>query len=95
MAASADETLVEGVLCMSLFQRRPQAGLVHHTDRGCQYTSHAYQALLAEMSITGSMSRKGNCWDNAVSKSFFGTLKGECVELSCAPFACSGQTDGL
>ena len=83
MAASADETLVEGALRMALSQRRPQAGLVHHTDRGCQYTSRAYQALLAEMSITVSMSRKGNCWDNAVSESFFGTLKGECVDLMC------------
>jgi putative transposase len=83
MAASADETLVEMALRMALLQRRPQAGLLHHTDRGCQYTSHAYQALLAEMSVTVSMSRKGNCWDNAVTESFFGTLKGECVDLSC------------
>ncbi len=81
MAASADETLVEMALRMALLQRTPQAGLVHHTDRGCQYTSHAYQALLAEMHITVSMSRKGNCWDNAVTESFFGTLKSECVDL--------------
>jgi putative transposase len=81
MAASADETLVEMALHMALLQRRPQAGLLHHTDRGCQYTSHAYQALLAEMHITVSMSRKGNCWDNAISESFFGTLKSECVDL--------------
>jgi putative transposase len=81
MAASADETLVEMALRMALLQRAPQAGLVHHTDRGCQYTSHAYQALLAEMHITVSMSRKGNCWDNAVTESFFGTLKSECVDL--------------
>jgi putative transposase len=83
MAASADETLVELALRMALLQRRPQAGLVHHTDRGCQYTSYAYQALLTEMSMTVSMSRQGNCWDNAVSESFFGTLKGECVDLVC------------
>jgi putative transposase len=83
MTATADETLVEMALRMALLQRRPQAGLLHHTDRGCQYTSHAYQALLTEMSVTVSMSRKGNCWDNAVSESFFGTLKGECVDLSC------------
>lgn len=83
MAASADETLVEMALHMALCHRCPQAGLVHHSDRGCQYTSHAYQALLAEMSITVSMSRKGNCWDNAVTESFFGTLKSECVDLSC------------
>ena len=83
MAASADEMLVETALRMALLQRRPQAGLLHHTDRGCQYTSTAYQALLVEMSVTVSMSRKGNCWDNAVTESFFGTLKGECVDLSC------------
>jgi transposase InsO family protein len=47
------------------------------------------------MHITVSMSRKGTCWDNAVSESFFGTLKGECVDLSCAPFACRSQADRL
>src|SRR6266852_2833513 len=83
MAALADETLVEGALHMALSQRRQQAGLLHHTDRGCHYTSHAYQARLSEMSITVSMSRTGNCWENAVSESFFGTLKGECVDLIC------------
>ncbi len=83
MAASADETLVEVALRMALRKLRPQAGLLHHTDRGCQSTSHAYQALLAEMSVTVSMSRQGNSWDNAVTESFFGTLKGECVALSC------------
>lgn len=67
MAASADETLVEVALYMALPQRRPQAGLLHHTDRGGQYTSHGYQALLADAGITVSMSWKGTgaCWDNA------------------------------
>jgi putative transposase len=83
MAATQDETLVEMALRMAVLQRRPQAGLLHHTDRGCQYTCTAYQALLAEMNVTVSMSRKGNCWDNAVTESFFGTLKGECVDLTC------------
>jgi putative transposase len=83
MAASQDETLVEMALRMAVLQRRPQAGLLHHTDRGCQYTSTAYQALLVEMNVTVSMIRKGNCWDNAVTEAFFGTLKGECVDLSC------------
>ena len=82
MAASADETLVERALRMALLLRRPQAGLLHHTDRGCQYTSTAYQALLADSGITVSMSRKGNCWDNAAMESFLGTLKSECVELT-------------
>ena len=69
--------------------------VVHHTDRGCQYTSHAYQALLADVGITVSMSRKGNCWDNAAMESFFGTRKRECVDLTCAPFACRGQANHL
>ncbi len=83
MAAQQDETLVETALRMALHQRSPQTGLLHHTDRGCQYTSHEYQALLAEIGITVSMSRRGNCYDNAVSESFFGTLKRECVDRSC------------
>jgi putative transposase len=94
MAASADQTVVEMALRMALHKLRPQAGLLHHTDRGCQSTSHAYQALLTEMSVTVSMSRKGNCWDNAVTESFFGTLKSQCVDLTCFQTR-RGQTDGL
>ncbi len=75
MATSADETLVERALRMALRQRRPQAGLLHHTDRGCQCTSTAYQALLVDSGITVSMSCKGNCWDNAAMEPFFGTRK--------------------
>jgi putative transposase len=75
MAARQDETLVERALCIALQQRCPQAGLLHHTDRGCQYTSREYQGLLAQVAISVSMSRRGNCYDNAVSESFFGTLK--------------------
>jgi putative transposase len=82
MAATQDESLVESALRMAVLTRHPQAGLLHHSDRGCQYTSHRYQALLADLRITVSMSRTGNCWDNAVTEAFFGTLKGECVALS-------------
>ena len=60
-------------------RRRPDPGLVHHSDRGCQYTSFDYQSRLAELDIICSMSRKGNCWDNAVAESFFATLKRELV----------------
>jgi transposase InsO family protein len=60
-------------------RRRPAAGLMHHSDRGCQYTSAEYRGALAELGITVSMSRKGNCWDNAVAESFFATLKTELV----------------
>ena len=56
-------------------RRRPTTGLLHHSDRGCQYTSNDYQAALAALGVSVSMSRKGNCWDNAVAESFFATLK--------------------
>jgi putative transposase len=79
MAATFDETLVEQALSLALAQRKPGAGLLHHSDRGCQYTSEAYQTFLKEHGIIVSMSRKGNCWDNAVVERFFGTLKRECT----------------
>ncbi|MCI0556584.1 MAG: IS3 family transposase [Anaerolineae bacterium] len=72
--------LVSDALKMALFQRCPQAGLLHHSDRGSQYASHDYQALLAQHGIQVSMSRTGNCYDNAVMESFFATLKTECVD---------------
>ncbi len=60
-------------------RRRPNAGLLHHSDRGRQYTSADYRATLDTLGISVSMSRKGNCWDNAVAESFFATLKKEMV----------------
>ncbi len=83
MAATQDEALIETALRMALLARRPTTELLFHSDRGSQYTSDAYRAVLAQASITVSMSRTGNCYDNAVTESFFGTLKGECVERSC------------
>jgi putative transposase len=82
MAAHQDEHLVAMAFRMAVGQRRPPTGLVHHSDRGCQYTSSGYQRMLAEWGVIVSMSRRGNCYDNAVVESFFGTLKGECVEGS-------------
>lgn len=61
----------------ALAARQPPEGLVHHTDRGSQYASSDYVAALTEAGIIQSMSRKGNCWDNAVAESFFGTLEQE------------------
>lgn len=61
----------------ALRDRRPPPGLIHHSDRGVHYACHAYQAALAAHGARPSMSRKGNCWDNAVVESFFGTLKAE------------------
>jgi putative transposase len=79
MSGHCDEELGANALKMALARRRPKAGLLHHSDRGSQYTSQAYQQLLEQSGIAVSMSRKGNCWDNAVSESFFGSLKEECV----------------
>ena len=59
--------------------RRPAAGLLHHSDRGSQYCSYEYQALLGDYGMRASMSRKGNCYDNAPIESFWGTLKTELV----------------
>ena len=95
MSATQDETLVEGAWRMALLQRRPQAGFLFHSDRGAQYTSGSYQALLAEAGVMVSMSRTGNCYDNAVTESFFSTLKTECVEgMSLSPPS-TGQASHL
>jgi len=79
MSSYCDEELVEKALNLALGRRRPAPGLLHHSDRGCQYTSRAYQLQLEQSGMIVSMSRKGNCWDNAAMESFFGTLKEECV----------------
>lgn len=71
--------LVEQALRMALTTRQPTAGLLHHSDRGSQYAAGPYQQLLTAHGITTSMSRLGNCWDNACVESFFGTLKRELV----------------
>jgi transposase InsO family protein len=66
-------------LTMAIQRQRPDPGLIHHSDRGSQYASGDYQNALAKAGITSSMSRKGNCWDNAPMESFFHTLKTELV----------------
>jgi transposase InsO family protein len=73
MSACCDEELVAKTLQMALARRRPKAGLLHHSDRGCQYTSRAYRQRLEQAGMVVSMSRKGNCWDNAAMESFFGS----------------------
>ena len=73
--------LVNQALSMALLQRQPAAGLLMHTDRGSQYGAESYRQLLSQHRIEPSMSRKGNCWDNAVAESFFHTLKTELVYL--------------
>jgi putative transposase len=71
--------LVIDALRMAWFRRRPLPGLIHHSDRGSQYCSHDFRKQLAEYGMLASMSRKGNCWDNAPSESFFNSLKNERV----------------
>jgi len=71
--------LVRDALTMAINHRRPEAGVIHHSDRGSQYASHEYQALLTQEGMICSMSRKGDCWDNAVAESFFGTLKDDLI----------------
>ena len=71
--------LAEQALLMALMNRTPTAGLVHHSDRGSQYAAMSYQRRITEYGFIPSMSRKGNCWDNACVESFFGTLKRELV----------------
>lgn len=79
MSERIDRKLALDALRMALAQRRPQPGLIHHSDRGSQYASGDYQRLLATNGIVGSMSRRGDCWDNAVAESFFASLKLELV----------------
>ena len=77
MSEHIDEKLVLAALNMALITRRPARGLIHHSDRGSQYCGTDYLAVLKAHGVQRSMSRKGDCWDNAVAESFFGTLKQE------------------
>ena len=79
MADHMQMDLVADALTMALSRRHPPAGLLHHSDRGVQYASDAYQSLLQDNQIEVSMSGKGDCWDNAVMESFWATLKTELV----------------
>jgi len=71
--------LVESALTAALGKREPSPGMLHHSDRGCQYASARYRGRLKALDIGVSMSRRGDCYDNAVVESFFGTLKQELV----------------
>ena len=72
--------LVCDALTMAIWQRRPKLGLIHHSDRGSQYASKQFNRLLTAKKMKGSMSRKGDCQDNAVVESFFASLKKERVQ---------------
>lgn len=77
---SLETFMVTEALKLARQRRGPAPGLLHHSDRGIQYASSACRALLANFKITASMSRKGNCYDNALAESFFATLKTEAFE---------------
>jgi putative transposase len=77
MGSSMQTDLVVRALQSALWKRRPGRGVMFHSDRGCQYASAEYRALLMKYGMIASMSRKGDCWDNAVVESFFGSMKTE------------------
>jgi len=77
MQSTLERSLTLNALKMAIAQRRPAPGLIHHSDRGVQYACGDYQTVLNQQQMIPSMSRKGDCWDNAPKESFFGTLKCE------------------
>lgn len=85
MADHMRTSLVSDALRMAIGTRQPASGLIFHSDRGSQYTSHAFTALLATHGMRQSLSRRRQCWDNAVAESFFGTLKEELVSRRTWP----------
>ena len=80
MADHMRTELVQQALNMAIVQQQPSAGLLHHSDRGRQYTSHDYQQKLKDAQFLISMSRRGSCLDNAPMESFWPTLKRECAD---------------
>jgi len=79
MGSRMTSQLVCDALTMAIWNRQPEEGLICHSDRGSQYASKKYRKLLTKHCFLGSMSRKGDCWDNSVVESFFGSLKQERV----------------
>jgi putative transposase len=85
VSSTNDTALAAEALRRALVARRPEAGLLHHTDRGSPYAALAYSAILRQYGVVASMSRSGDCYDNAVVESFFGTLKAELVRECVYP----------
>mgnify|MGYP002400167859 CR=1 FL=1 len=85
MSSRLSTDLVLRAFWMAVLARRPPKGLLFHSDRGSQYSSHAFRRALGRCEMVQSMSRKGNCWDNAPSEAFFSTLKGELMDGKAFP----------
>ncbi|MDR5900478.1 IS3 family transposase [Halomonas vilamensis] len=77
MDRKMETSLISRALMMAINLRKPPPGLMHHSDRGSQYASNQYQAMLKQHDLVCSMSRKGNCWDNSSTERFFSSLKRE------------------
>jgi len=82
MDTSMKASLVNDALTMAIWRRKPGKGLIWHSDRGSQYCAKSHRGILKDHGIIQSMSRKGNCWDNATSESFFSTLKREIPQMN-------------
>ncbi|MGC1510869.1 MAG: IS3 family transposase [Ketobacter sp.] len=95
MGSRMNARLVTDALRMAMWRRQPEAGLILHSDQGSQYASKAYRRLLKANGFVGSMSRKGNCWDNAVAESFFASLKKERVQWKHYQTRAEAQQDIL
>ena len=95
MSSRMKAQMVCDALEMAVWQRRPDAGLIHHSDRGSQYASRDFRKLLNLHGFKGSMSKRGDCWDNAVVESFFGTLKQERVQWKNYQTRAEAQQDIL
>jgi len=93
MSSQIDADLVEKALRMAYYQRQPEPGLLHHSDRGSQYASHQIRNFLALNQTQVSMSGKADCWDNAVMESFWGTLKNEWVHHQKYQTRAAAKTD--
>jgi putative transposase len=91
-SSNNDTALALDALQAALTSRKPPPGLVHHSDRGSPYASDGYRAKLRAHRVRRSMSRKGDCWDNAVAESFFATLRSELVDHACYPTQHAART---
>jgi len=92
MHTTRDTEIVINAIRMAIRNRSPRPGLIFHSDQGVQYASSMYRAILAEHGITQSMSRRGNCWDNAPVESFFATMKVEVDGLKRSPRRSSARS---